>query len=408
MKLKTDKNFSIENAISKQRVAKNFLKKKYDQFDKILNLINYKKNESKNFYNLFNKNFLKNFDFKKLNKYKSFKSIIIIGMGGSTLGLQAMCSFLQHKFKKEIIFLDNLDLNLNRKLLKNKKIKNSLFIFISKSGSTIETLTNINFLNKIKFSKKNTIVITEKRDNPLYDFCIKNKLMLIEHKRYIGGRYSILSEVGLVPAYIIGLNIKNFRKNINKYLLSKNKITFYKNLIETSKIYSNKKIKSMIFMNYTPELDSTVFWCQQLISESLGKNGIGVLPVLSKGPKDHHSLLQLYLDGPKDKVFYIFSSLEKEKTNIKKNFFSKKLKFLNNKKMVQIKNAQREAFVKILAKKKIPYKTIRINKISEEGLGDVFSFFMLETVILGLSMKINPFDQPAVEEVKILTKKTLI
>ena len=90
MKLKTDKNFSIENAISKQRVAKNFLKKKYDQFDKILNLINYKKNENKNFYNLFNKNFLKNFDFKKLNKYKSFQSIIIIGMGGYTLGLHAM------------------------------------------------------------------------------------------------------------------------------------------------------------------------------------------------------------------------------------------------------------------------------------------------------------------------------
>ena len=137
------------------------------------------------------------------------------------------------------------------------------------------------------------------------------------------------------------------------------------------------------------------------------KKNKGFLPVVSNVPKDHHSLLQLYLDGPKDKIFYIFSDDNKSKKiiDIKKIF---KLKsFLNKKDLKTIKNAQKDALIKILRKNNIPFREFKINKISEETLGKLFSYFILETVIIGKLLKLNPYDQPAVEQVKIYTKKLL-
>ena len=133
----------------------------------------------------------------------------------------------------------------------------------------------------------------------------------------------------------------------------------------------------------------------------------GLLPLVSNAPKDHHSLLQLYLDGPKDKFFNIFS-LEK-KSNIKVNINNMSINtFLNKKKINTIKDAQKKALVKTLIKKNIPYREFRLKKINEENVGKLFSLFIIETIIIGKLLKINPFDQPAVEQVKIYTKKYLI
>ena len=156
-----------------------------------------------------------------------------------------------------------------------------------------------------------------------------------------------------------------------------------------------------------PELDKFLYWNQQLIAESLGKNGIGFLPSISTAPKDHHSLLQLYLDGPKDKVFYVISSKGSYNTKSSKNFFEKSFKFLKNKKLNKIILSKKEAFLSVLKRKKIPFREIQIKNFSEETIGELFSYFMIETVMTGLLMNINPFNQPAVEEVKVLTKKNL-
>ena len=168
-----------------------------------------------------------------------------------------------------------------------------------------------------------------------------------------------------------------------------------------------EKMNNLIFLNYSPELEKFLFWCQQLIAESLGKKGLGFLPIISNVPKDHHSLLQLYLDGPKDKLFYIFSSDNKSKIKINTAKMTKKNFYLNNKSLNEIKFYQKEALKKALNKSKIPFREFHISNFSEEILGEMFSYFILETVIIAKLVNIDPFDQPAVEQVKTYTKKYL-
>ena len=162
----------------------------------------------------------------------------------------------------------------------------------------------------------------------------------------------------------------------------------------------------MVFLNYTPELEKFLDWCQQLIAESLGKKNKGLLPVISNVPKDHHSLLQLYLDGPKDKFFNIFSFNKKSKVrvNFEKNL---NINFFLNKKISEIKNAQRHALTKSFKNKNIPFCKFEIRTGNEAVLGKLFSFFIIHTIILGKLLNLNPFDQPAVEEVKNYTKELL-
>ena len=232
-------------------------------------------------------------------------------------------------------------------------------------------------------------------------------LFYVEHKNFIGGRYSVLSEVGLVPAHLMGINIKKLRSQILDCLKQKNKIFLKQNTVMLANLMKSKKFNNLIFLNYIPECEKFLYWCQQLIAESLGKRNLGFLPVVSNVPKDHHSLLQLYLDGPKDKFFNIFSF--EKKTNVK-IFINKSINlksFLNKKKLTSVKKAQKNALIKSFKRKKIPFREIRLKTNNEEVLGKLFSYFILETIIVGKLLNINPFDQPAVEQVKDFTKKIL-
>ena len=235
----------------------------------------------------------------------------------------------------------------------------------------------------------------------------KLNLFYIEHKSHIGGRYSVLSEVGIVPAYLMGLNISKLRLNILDFLKGKNKLFLKSSSIKLANLINSKKFNNLIFINYFPELEKFLLWCQQLIAESLGKKNKGFLPVISNAPKDHHSLLQLYLDGPKDKLFSIFSfeKKSKEKVIIKKDTGIRS--FLNNKRIGDVKNAQIKALIKSFVKKKIPFREFEVKKLNEKILGKLFSYFILETIIVGKLINVNPFDQPAVEQVKIYTKEFL-
>ena len=280
-------------------------------------------------------------------------------------------------------------------------------MIISKSGNTIETLSNFLALKIIKKNAKNIILISEKKDNFLFSLSKKFNLFYIEHKDYIGGRYSVLSEVGIIPAYLMGVDIFKLRANIKKFLRNKKKLFLKDSVIKLASLLNKKKINNLIFLNYSPELKKLLFWCQQLIAESLGKNGKGFLPVISSVPKDQHSLLQLYLDGPKDKMFYIFSIDEKTKEKISIKGISKKNIFLHNKKLDEIKVAQKNALKKALIKNNIPFREFKIKAVNEEVLGELFSYFILETIIIGKLIKINPFDQPAIEQVKTYTKQLL-
>ena len=324
-------------------------------------------------------------------------------MGGSILGSEAINNFLEKKIKKKVYFFDNLEQEKISNFKKNNNLKNILFIIISKSGNTIETLSNVLYLNIIKKNSKNIILITEKKNNFLLSLVQKYNLFFVEHKKSIGGRFSVLSEVGLLPAYLMGINIKKLRLNIKKIFKKKESLILKKSTINLAALLSTKKLTNLIFLNYAPELEKFLFWCQQLIAESLGKNGYGFLPVISNAPKDHHSLLQLYLDGPKNKLFYIFSLDEKYKAS----YLRSSLKFLNKKSLKDIKFAQKNALIQSLKKNNIPFREFKIKKISEDVIGELFSYFMFETIVVGKLLKINPFDQPAVEQVKNITKKII-
>ena len=401
-----NKNLTLKNNIhfNKKISLSNQLNKK---FDKIYNDLKIEiKNKNKTL-NVLDDKFKFNLKLKDLNKYKKFKTIVIIGMGGSILGANAIYNFFSSTIKKKVYFFDDLDENKLISLKKKEHLPKILFIVISKSGNTIETLSNSFALNIIKKNSKNIILISEKKNNVLFSLSKKLNLFYVEHNPHIGGRYSVLSEVGIIPAYLMGVNINRLRSKISECVIKKNKDYLKKSTINLAQILKSKKFNSLIFLNYAPNLKKLLYWCQQLIAESLGKQGKGFLPVISNAPKDHHSLLQLYLDGPKDKLFYIFSFEKKfkQKINFSKNFEG--LNFIKKKSISTIKNAQKNALIKSLLQNKSSFREFKIKKSNEETLGQLFSYFIIETIIVGKMLNINPYDQPAVEKVKLYTKKFL-
>ena len=375
------KNYFIHSTQFKKN-----LKKTKVAFNSLLKKL---KNNQIPLFDSYQKNF--EFDFSKstVNKFSKYKNIIIIGMGGSVLGTKSIYSFLRKKVKKEVFFFDNLDLNLIEKYKKIKKLKSSCFIVVSKSGNTLETITNLNAIFSKKNMKNKLIIITERKDSSLMDFANKYNAEVIEHKEFIGGRYSVFSESGMFPAALMGLNLNKFR-NLKTLIKNKN---FISSLIQNvASIYTLnlKKINNSVILNYNSSLNDLGYWYQQLTAESLGKKGKGINPVLSFGPKDHHSLLQLYLDGPKDKFFTFFNTSTK-----------------SNKKIESIINIQCKATKNIFRIKKIPYREFIFKNNDESELGSIFIFLVLETVLLSSLMIVNPYNQPAVEEVKVETKKFL-
>ena len=376
---------------------KNFLiHKKKLVVKKNLNLILNEKTQvisslSKSYKDSFSKKNTKHFN-KKLD-YR------IIGMGGSTLGAQAIYDFLKKKIKKKFIFVDNLNTSKNKQTKKN--LNN---LIISKSGNTTETIVNANILIK---KKDRNLFITEKKKSYLSLLAQKLKAEVVDHNNYIGGRYSVLSEVGMLPAELMGLNYKKFRQLNN---LVNNKF-FMKSLVSnvesTIHFLKTKKFNSIV-INYDEQSTNLFNWYQQLVAESLGKEKKGLLPIISIMPKDNHSVMQLYLDGFKNNFFTFFYSHENNSSKINNDLVLPEQKFLKNKNINQIMFAQKKATEVVFKKKNIPFRSFEIKKRDEKTLGELFCFFILETMLIGKALKINPFDQPAVELIKKETKKILV
>ena len=342
------------------------------------------------------KNYKDSFDSKILNKYKKNTDFRLIGMGGSTLGAQTIYQFLNDKIKKNFSFIDNLKIEKNNK-------KKRVNLIISKSGNTIETIVNTNLL--VNRNEKN-IFITENKKSSLYLLAEKLKSDIIHHNNFIGGRYSVLSEVGMLPAELMGLNPKKFRC-FNSLIKNKNFLnTMISNVNSTIHFAKNKKYNSII-INYDPKSENLFNWYQQLMAESLGKKKKGILPIVSNMPKDNHSVMQLYLDGFDNNFFTFFYVKEKNTPKINNHKLLSSEKYLKGKSLNAILYAQKKATENVFEKKKIPFRSFEIKKRDEKSLGELFCFFILETILLGKALNLNPFDQPAVELIKIETKKLL-
>ena len=341
-------------------------------------------------------NYKDKYNKKFIKKFNKFKKINIFGMGGSILGSKALYNFLSLS-KKNFSFIDNFPKNSFKRFSKK-----DLNVIISKSGNTLETIANSNALIK---DWNQTIFISENKRNYLTSLADKLKSEIIHHNNYIGGRYSVLSEVGMLPADLMGYNPKKFRR-LNQLIKNKN---FYNSLINNVScmydFYLKGKTNSII-LNYDTSANDLFLWYQQLTAESLGKNNKGILPIISSMPSDNHSLMQYYLDGPKNHFFTFFFTKEKS-IKIGKKLKHKTPHNISGKTLNQISYAQFLATKKVFTEKNIPFRSFEISRKKEETIGSLFIYFILETILLGNLMKVNPFDQPSVELIKVETKKFL-
>ena len=371
-------------------------KKNNKRIKRLFSVILQKKNPSYKVIDTFSKKYQYSFSKKKIVGFKKYKTISVFGLGGSSLCIKAIYDFLRFKIRKKVYFYDNLDVAVP-KIVKNK----NLDIIISKSGSTLETIVNENI-----FSNSKKLFITENKKSYLRDLALKLKSEIIDHRNFVGGRYSALSEVGMLPAELLGLKSEKFKK-FDNLIKNKNFVsTLINNVDMMYKFYLLGKTNSVL-LNFDKSLISLLEWYQQLLSESLGKKGKGFFPIISNLPKDNHSLMQLYLDGNKNNFFTIFDTIDHNATKIKNKNLLPGVKFLKNKSILSVMNAQKYAVERVFKKRGLNYRNFEIFSKDEESLGIIFTYFMLETILLGKLMKLDPFNQPAVESIKKETKRIL-
>ena len=377
------KNFEFKRNVKKIKTDLNFLLKEENEVLRSLSL-NYKNNYKK----------------KTILRIKKNLDTRVIGMGGSILGTECIYDFLKDRIKKKFYFINNLQAKINFSDRKKKFVN----LIVSKSGNTLETISNSNIL--IKKNDEN-IFITENKKSYLFLLAKKLKAEIIYHNNFIGGRYSVLSEVGMLPAELMGLNINKF-KQLNNLVKNKRFINaLVSNVSNTLYLLKNKKFNSII-LNYDESSNNLFKWYQQLIAESLGKKGKGILPIISSMPKDNHSVMQLYLDGPKNNFFTFFYVKQKKSNLIKKDIIFSPYNYLKNKNLGEITLSQKLATEKVFMNKNIPFRSFEIKNKDEKTLGELFCFFILETILLGRALKVNPYDQPSVEMIKKETKRKLL
>ena len=341
-----------------------------------------------------------NYSKKTITKFKRYSHIRVIGMGGSILGAEAINKFLKNKIKKNFYFINNLKPTINS----YHKNKNYINLIVSKSGNTLETISNSNIIIK---NKDKNIFITENKKSYLYALAESLKAEIVHHNNFIGGRYSVLSEVGMLPAELMGLNVRKFRQ-LNSLIKNQKFINELVRNVSNTLYFINKKKFNSIILNYDESSESLFKWYQQLIAESLGKKSKGILPIISSMPKDNHSVMQLYLDGPKNNFFTFFYSKDKKSHQIKNNSLLSSHKYLRNKNLEKIIFSQKLATERVFLNKNLPFRSFEITNKDEKTLGELFCFFTLETILLGRALKVNPYDQPSVELIKKETKKILL
>ncbi len=347
--------------------------------------------------------------FKK--KFENTENFLLIGTGGSSLGTKALLSIFN---KHNIEFLENLDPHTVHKYFEKNKKKSFGLIVVSKSGETLEILSLFDIIFR-RFKKKlnlihSTIIITDKINSTLRKIAIKNNIEVLDHDENIGGRFSCFSISSLFPLYLSGINSiklkkladEGFRKNLEVNNISSNtSISIIANII------NEKKYVGHVFLVYIDSYENIGQWYKQLWTESLGKNGLGFHLIPASGAVDQHSQLQMWLDGPKNLIFTIVIPKKRYK-DIKITKKNKLLpSYLNNKNIGELLNIMGEATCIELKKSGIPVRIIYLENDKVESAVNLMTFLLLEVALIGKLIGINPFNQPAVEKVKLRIKKIL-
>ena len=358
--------------------------------------------------------------------------IVLLGTGGSSLGGQTLAQLAGYavpgvgvlRAPPRVHFIDNLDALSFETLLKKLPLKTTRFVSISKSGGTAETLMQtMAAMSAIKAAGtdigKSFVGISEPakpgKRNGLRDLLGKYQVPMLDHDPNVGGRFSALTNVGLLPAAVLGLDIAAIRKGAAAALapvLAKKKAAEVPAALGAALnvALAESKAKTIsVVMAYSDRLERFTHWYVQLWSESLGKNGKGTTPVGALGPVDQHSQVQLYLAGPRDKLFTVLGveggglgpRIDKELAALAGE------PELGGKTIGDLASAEARATAETLAKNGCPVRTINIAKLDEATLGELLMHFMLETIVAAHLLGVDAFDQPAVEEGKVLAKKYL-
>ena len=358
---------------------------------------------------------LLNLTIEKTESFKQDKKkFVVFGTGGSNLGARALINILVDQ-PDNILFFDNIDPLFFQSQILKLDFATTGFIVISKSGTTPETLSQLGTIVNIANEKnilntlyKNMMVITEFKDSALFNIAKKNNCLLLEHQDDIGGRYSVFSNVGMVPAIIAGLNVKKIHEGVVK-LLNKNDFTNAFKFAQMFKYSVSNNFASSVIMTYSDGLNYFGKWYLQLWAESIGKQNRGVTALHATGTTDQHSQLQLYLDGPKDKFFTIIKSNYKNKGLLIDSQLMKdeSIDYLVNKKMGDLMHAEQDATIDTFKLNGFKFREIFIETINEENIGMLMANSIIETIAACIYFDVDPFDQPAVEQGKVLTKKYL-
>ena len=349
------------------------------------------------------------------------KHIVVIGIGGSTLGTSAIYEFLKHskELEKRLVFLDSTDPVVLLSKIESLDLRDTLFIVISKSGMTVETIAIFKYLKSlIIIDKYNSLIITEE-DSKLNDYAEKNGIQTFIVPKNVGGRFSVFSPVGLVPLAIVGINIKELLNGIetiyNSFL---NKKIYRDRLINKARFYVEYKNKYNIniIFSYSSLLESFNKWYVQLWGESLGKIDIndarqGLTPIGLIGPIDQHSFLQLIVEGKRDKsiTFIKIENFETKLTipNIVLEGLDE-IDYINGISFSKLINMQADATIEVINElEEIPYDMIEIETISETSIAKLMYEYELLTSICAKFLHVDAYNQPGVEQGKIILKKNL-
>ena len=357
----------------------------------------------------------------RLDKFKQ-KNIVVVGIGGSSLGAKAINTFLSYKMdnKRKLYFLETTDPITIKKILNELDLADSLFLIISKSGGTIETISVFKYILSLKkLNNKDFIFITD-LDSNLHKLGIKHQIETFYIGKNVGGRFSVLSAVGLVPLYLMGYNIKELLRGANRirdeFFLEDRKIR--KSLLKKASFYAEHCHHYNInaLFSYSELFRDFNSWYVQLWAESLGKKqeyselSVGLTPVGLIGPTDQHSFLQLIVEGPKDKtVTFIKIKDFKNNTIVPENSleFLENLDIINNVKFETLINMQADSIIENLKTRDIPLDVIEIDYADIYYIGQLFYYFELLTSLTGQMLNVDTYNQPGVEEGKKILKEKL-
>ncbi len=370
----------------------------------------------------------RNDDFESLHAIaeavrKRFNHVLVVGSGGSGLSGAALLAFAPCP-APSFDFLDNIDPDMLDDILNRIQIENTFIIVISKSGTTLETLCQTYaIIGRVKKTIGRTalpaqmIIITEPEEyegqNPLRQLAREYDVRVLDHETNIGGRFAILTNVGLLPAIIAGIDILALRQGAREVLVQLAEASYPGEFapalgaaIQYGFYQRTRNINVML--PYSQRLSGLNAWHRQCWAESLGKDGKGTTPAPAMGSTDQHSQLQLYLSGPKDKIFTMLT-VERESTgdviDVPEN--RPELAYINGKTLGDVVAAQQKATYETLVHNRCPTRLIELTGLSERHFGALIMHFTLEIIFMSFLFEVNPFDQPAVEESKVLARKYL-